>query len=64
MLCGRSPPLVVDMGCPTSMSARRPSLPLAEGDPAVEQRALTPLVENARRHARSQVHRSLTVGRP
>jgi signal transduction histidine kinase len=32
-----------------------PGLPLAEGDPDVVRRALTPLVDNARRHARSQV---------
>jgi signal transduction histidine kinase len=31
------------------------ALPLAEGDPAVVRRALTPLVENAQRHARERV---------
>jgi signal transduction histidine kinase len=32
-----------------------PGLPLAEGDPDVGRRALMPLVENARRHARTRV---------
>jgi len=37
-------------------------VPLAEGDPAVVQRALMPLVENARRHARTRVGLELTSG--
>lgn len=34
-------------------------VPLAEGDPDVVRRALMPLVDNARRHARSAVHLEL-----
>ncbi|HZO35625.1 MAG TPA: HAMP domain-containing sensor histidine kinase [Solirubrobacteraceae bacterium] len=39
------------------------ALPLAEGDPDVVRRALTPLVENARRHARSRVRLELSAAR-
>ena len=35
-------------------------VPLAEGDPDVVRRALTPLVENARRHARANVRLELS----
>jgi signal transduction histidine kinase len=35
-------------------------VPLAEGDPDVVRRALMPLIDNARRHARSAVHLELT----
>ena len=37
------------------------AVPLAEGDPAVVRRALTPLVENARQHARSAVSMELST---
>ncbi|HET8953408.1 MAG TPA: HAMP domain-containing sensor histidine kinase [Solirubrobacteraceae bacterium] len=37
-------------------------LPQAEGDPEVVRRALAPLVENARRHARSAVRIELSAG--
>ena len=39
------------------------SLPLAEGDPEVVRRALAPLVENARRHARSRGRIELSAAR-
>jgi signal transduction histidine kinase len=39
-----------------------PDLPLAEGDPDVVRRALAPLVENARRHARAGVRVELSAG--
>jgi len=35
-------------------------LPMAEGDPEIVRRALTPLVENARRHARERVRIELS----
>ncbi len=39
-----------------------PDLPGAEGEPAIVRRALTPLVDNARRHARSRVWLELSAG--
>jgi signal transduction histidine kinase len=39
-----------------------PGLPLAEGEPEVLRRALAPLVDNARRHARSKVTLELSAG--
>jgi signal transduction histidine kinase len=38
------------------------ALPLAEGDPEIGRRALMPLVDNARRHARSRVSLELSSG--
>jgi signal transduction histidine kinase len=38
------------------------TLPMAEGDPDVVRRALAPLVENARRHARERVGIELSAG--
>jgi signal transduction histidine kinase len=39
-----------------------PGLPPAEGEPDVVRRALAPLVDNARRHARSRVRLELSAG--
>jgi signal transduction histidine kinase len=39
-----------------------PGLPAAEGEPDVVRRALAPLVDNARRHARSRVRLELSAG--